>query len=98
MLSGASTCRVTWRNSIAPGNETHWFREDFDKLLDDAATRIDPEARTELYREAQRILIEEGGAIVPVFSSLVAAVRKNCTGYVPHIESRVLFQDIACER
>lgn len=82
----------------AKWNETHWYREDFDKLLDNAATRIDPKERAELYREAQRILIEEGGAIVPVFTSLVAAVRKNCTGYVPHIESRVLFQDIACER
>jgi peptide/nickel transport system substrate-binding protein len=83
--------------SDAKYNETHWQRPEFDALLERAATSTDPEERARLYREAQEILIEEGGAIVPVFASLMAAVRKGCTGYVPHIESRVMFQDIACD-
>lgn len=83
--------------SDAKYNETHWKRPAFDKLLDDAAVNVDPAARVELYKSAQKELIEEGGAIVPVFASLVAAVRKGCTGYTPHIESRVAFEDIACK-
>jgi len=51
----------------------------------------------DLYRRAQTRIMTEGGQIVPVFASLVAAMRKGCTGYVPHIESRVMFQDITCD-
>lgn len=83
--------------SDAKYNETHWRRPEFDALLNDAATNTSPEERERLYKEAQRILVEEGGVIVPVFASLVAAVRKGCDGYVPHVESRVMFQDIACD-
>jgi peptide/nickel transport system substrate-binding protein len=83
--------------SNAKYNETHWRRPDFDALIDDAASNLDPAQRTALYKKAQQILIEEGGAIVPVFASIVGAVRANCTGYEPNIESRVLFQDIVCK-
>lgn len=78
-------------------NETHWYREDFDQLLDDAATSIDQNKSIELYKKAQDIIMTEGGQIVPLFASLVAAVRKGCTGFEPHIESRVMFQDISCK-
>jgi peptide/nickel transport system substrate-binding protein len=78
-------------------NETHWYHDDFDHLLDEAATAIDPAKAAALYRKAQQELIDQGGAIVPVFASLVAAVRKGCSGYVPHIESRVIFQNIVCK-
>jgi peptide/nickel transport system substrate-binding protein len=78
-------------------NETHWYREDFDALLDEAATTVDTAKSADLYKKAQEIIMTEGGQIVPVFASLVAAVRKNCSGYMPHIESRVMFQDIACK-
>jgi peptide/nickel transport system substrate-binding protein len=78
-------------------NETHWRRDDFDKLLDEAATALDPAQSAELYKQAQEIIKNEGGQIVPVFASLVAAVRQGCSGYVPHVESRVAFQEIVCE-
>jgi peptide/nickel transport system substrate-binding protein len=78
-------------------NETHWYRDDFDKILDAAATSLDPAKSAELYKEAQKIIAEEGGQILPVFASLVAAVRKGCTGFSPHIESRIMFQDIQCK-
>jgi peptide/nickel transport system substrate-binding protein len=78
-------------------NETHWRRDDFDKLLDEAATTLDPGKSAELYKQAQQIIMDEGGQIVPLFASLVAAVRKGCTGYVPHVESRVMFGEIVCD-
>ena len=83
--------------SDAQYNETNWKDPAFDALLDEAARTIDPAASAELYRQAQLRIIEEGGQIVPLFSSLVAAVRPGCIGYVPHVESRVMFGDIACE-
>ncbi len=83
--------------SDAQYNETHWRDPAFDALLDDAATATDPAVAADLYRQAQTRIMTEGGQIVPVFASLVAAMRKGCTGYVPHIESRVMFQDITCD-
>lgn len=83
--------------SDAQYNETHWRDPAFDKLLTDAATAADPATAANLYRQAQTRIMTEGGQIVPVFASLVAAMRKGCSGYVPHIESRVMFQDITCD-
>jgi peptide/nickel transport system substrate-binding protein len=92
----ASALSIGYR-SDAQYNETHWKRPEFDQLLDKANAEIDPAVRTQLYKDAQRQLMEEGGVIIPTFVSVVAAVRKNCTGFVPHIESRILFQNIKCE-
>lgn len=83
--------------SDAQYNETHWRDAAFDALLDGAATATDPAVAADLYRQAQTRIMTEGGQIAPVFASLVAAMRKGCTGYVPHIESRVMFQDITCD-
>lgn len=83
--------------SDAQYNETHWRDPAFDALLDEAATATDPAKAAELYRQAQTTISDEGGQIVPVFASLVAAMREGCSGYVPHIESRVMFQEIACD-
>jgi peptide/nickel transport system substrate-binding protein len=83
--------------SDAQYNETHWVDPAFDALLDEAATATDPEVAADLYKSAQTRIMTEGGQILPVFASLVAAVRVGCTGYVPHIESRVMFQDITCD-
>ena len=79
--------------------ETHWFRDDFDELLDGANTEPDPEARAALYQQAAQLLSEEGGAIIPVFQQIVAAVNAECTGYQPHVQlSRVDLRRVSCER
>ena len=79
--------------------ETHWFREDFDALLDQANTEPDPEARAELYRQAEQMITEEGGSITPVFQQIVAAMRSECTGYEPHVQLyRMDFRYVSCER
>ena len=56
--------------------ETHWYRDDFDALIAKAFATVDPEARRGLYKDAQRMLAEEGGLMTPAFSAVVAAVRK----------------------
>ncbi len=66
-------------------NETHWFREDYDALLDQANTTADPEARTKLYKEAAKMLTEEGCVIIPVFMHMIAAMKKSCSGYERHV-------------
>src|SRR6185312_8986592 len=64
--------------------ETHWYRSDYDDLITKANATVDPDARRKLFQEAQRLLSEEGGVIVPAFASVVAAMRKGCSGYEPN--------------
>lgn len=54
-------------------NETAMKWPNFDKLLFAARGELDSNKRQEQYFEMQRLLYEEGGACVPVFSSYVLA-------------------------
>lgn len=97
MRTTPAALSVAYRKA-APWNETHFFRDDYDALLDKAATTLDPEARRKLYQEAQRLIAEEGGVIIPMFANIVAATRKGCSGYTPPSDhNRPDFSEIACE-
>jgi peptide/nickel transport system substrate-binding protein len=78
-------------------NETHWFREDYDNLLLQAAQTPDADARAELYKKAEKLLADEGGVIIPMFVHQVVAVRKGCSGYQPRAQAyNVRLNDFAC--
>lgn len=80
-------------------NETHWFRKDYDALLDKANTTADPQARTELYKEAEKMITEEGGVIIPVFMHMIAAINQNCHGYERHVRvDRFDLRNAYCDR
>jgi peptide/nickel transport system substrate-binding protein len=88
---------VAYRKGAA-WNETHWARDDYDALLDKAGATIDPTERAKVIAEAQTLLAEEGGVIMPAFASVVAAMRKGCTGYTPHIQVNYInYTNIVCE-
>jgi peptide/nickel transport system substrate-binding protein len=57
----------------APWNETYWRNERFDALLKAARTELDEAKRKQMYGEMQRIVSDEGGAVIPVFSDYVDA-------------------------
>jgi len=67
--------------SDAPWNETAWHNEKFDKLLTDAAAEIDTAKRKSYIWEAQRLLHEDGGAIIPIFSDELEAHGTQVKGY-----------------
>ncbi len=78
--------------------ETHWCRDDFEAILDEASQTVDSDKRRQLYKDAQRMLTEEGGVIAPVFVPIVAAYRSNCTGYVPNNNiNNMDFRQFSCE-
>ena len=88
---------VAYRKS-SKWNETHFFKDDYDALLDKAATTLDPVARRKLYQEAGRMIAEDGGVIIPMFVNIVAATRKGCSGYTPPADhNRPDFSQVACE-
>lgn len=98
MRTTPAALSVAYRKA-APWNETHFFREDYDALLDKAATTLNADERRKLYQEAQRMISEEGGVLIPMFANIVAATRKGCTGYTPASDhNRPDFTEIVCEK
>jgi len=65
--------------------ETHWYRSDYDDILTLAGATVDGAARAELYKDAQRLLNDEGGLINLLFTKPVDAIRSDCGGYSPPI-------------
>lgn len=53
----------------APWNDTLWNHERFNKLLVEARAETDTAKRREMYAEMQRIVRDEGGAVIFVFPS-----------------------------
>lgn len=78
MLTLAYASTATW-------NETYWKSEQFDKLLVDVRSVIDPVKRKQMYCDLQTLIYEDGGSITPVYRNYVDAVRTHVKGltYVP---------------
>ena len=94
--SPALALAVAYRKGAA-WNETHWARDDYDTLLDQANAAPDPAERKKLLGEAQRLLATEGGLIMPIFGSVVSALRKGCTGYQPHVQVNFIdYRNLEC--
>jgi peptide/nickel transport system substrate-binding protein len=71
-------------SSGASWNETAWKREAFDKILVEARGTLDQAKRKQLYGELQKMIHEDGGAIIPAFSDQVDGAAKNIQGFEPH--------------
>jgi oligopeptide transport system substrate-binding protein len=44
-----------------------WSNPEYDSLLDQAARELDPEIRKDLYKQAEKILVEADAVIMPLF-------------------------------
>jgi peptide/nickel transport system substrate-binding protein len=77
MLSLVYESGATW-------NETHWKNPEFDKLLADGRQTLDAAKRKDIYCQAQRLISDDGGVIVPVFIDLLDGVSKKIQGLVPY--------------
>jgi peptide/nickel transport system substrate-binding protein len=62
-------------------NLTKYSNAKVDELLTEARRTVDVEKRKRLYGEVQKILWEEGPAVVPYFRNYVSAIRKNVKNY-----------------
>jgi peptide/nickel transport system substrate-binding protein len=69
--------------SNAATNETHWRREKFDELLIAARSELDQAKRKQMYADMQRMIHEDGGAIIPVFNNFIDAGSSKIRGFVP---------------
>jgi peptide/nickel transport system substrate-binding protein len=84
--------------SDSSNNESHWKRPDYDALLTQASQELDEGKRTALYNQAQQMLAEQGNTIIPFFIKTVAAMRADCDGYQPHMQSNNLnYEELSCK-
>lgn len=70
MLSAAYAEDSSW-------NESFWKNDRFNKLLVDARAELDNAKRRDMYWEMQKILWEEGGTVIPMFTDFLDAASKK---------------------
>ena len=59
--------------STAPWNESRFNNEKFDRLHREARVELDVNKRKEMYGEMQRLVRDEGGSIISMFSNFIFA-------------------------
>jgi oligopeptide transport system substrate-binding protein len=74
-------------------NNTRWGNEEYDRIVDEAATLDDEEERRELYAQAEEILVDTDAAIIPIYWYTTVVVTKpevqrtfSVLGGLQHIE------------
>jgi len=69
--------------SASPLNASRFKSEKLDQLLVQARAEIDTAKRKRLYHDAQLIVHNESGEIIPVFNNFIDAASKRLQGFVP---------------
>ena len=57
----------------ASWNETYWKNEKFNKLLKEGRAELDNDKRRAMYVEMQRLIRDQGGAVIPLFINFLHA-------------------------
>ncbi|MDW7651202.1 MAG: ABC transporter substrate-binding protein [Bacillota bacterium] len=76
----------------SPGNMINYSNEKVDQLLDEGTAVFDPARRTEIYREAQEIIVKDAPMIWLYTRQAVHAATADLEGFVPHPE--LLFYNV----
>ncbi len=67
--------------SGAAWNEGGYANPELDKLLDEAASEIEPAVRKDKVKKIEELLANDGPAVVPLFFNVFAATRKGVKGF-----------------
>jgi len=67
-------------------NESYWAVDEFDALLDAARAEKDPDIRRQHYLDAQLMLHNDGGTIIPYYNNLIR-VQKACVDGIPPLSN-----------
>ena len=70
--------------SQAKWNEAFWRNERFDKLIEMGRGTKDGPERKEIYCEAQQLMWDEGGSIIPLFTHWLDARSMKLGGHRKH--------------
>jgi peptide/nickel transport system substrate-binding protein len=70
--------------SAANWNDTAWKRPEFDKLVLAARAELDEAKRTQMYEDAQRMIVDDGGMVCFAVGDYLDGYGKKVMGTAPH--------------
>ena len=86
-------------HSTAESNFPRWKNAQFDCLVEEAQASTDHRKRMALYHEADRLLVAEEAAIIPLaYTRLMQLVHPSVQGWWVSLVSRARFSDLIVER
>lgn len=62
-------------------NESAWADPTFDSVLDAARREVNPERRTRHYQDAQRLIVEQGATLTPMFADRLVGISTDVVNY-----------------
>ncbi len=68
--------------SDADWNDSRFKNEEFDRMLFQARSELDPEQRKQLYARMGRLVRDEGGVIAPMFNNFLEATTTDVKGWI----------------
>jgi oligopeptide transport system substrate-binding protein len=84
--------------SYSENNHTRWKDAEYDKLIEQATAITDKEKRREIYKKAQKILVEEDVPVVPVYSMVAQFFISNrVKNYPVNPMQKQIFKDVVVE-
>ena len=85
--------------SRSGNNRTHWKNTKYDDLIQKAALQSDSQTRRQIYRQAQKLVLEEDVAMIPLFvSSMTFLVSKRVRHFPINRMQELVFKDVELEQ
>jgi len=81
-------------HSMSAWNESGWHSQRVDTIIEEARAEADVEQRKALYHEAQEIIMNEGGVVIPYFHPIIMVMHRHVQGLIPHPSGLLNLQDI----
>jgi peptide/nickel transport system substrate-binding protein len=91
---GVMTLGLAYRTGV-PWNESSYSNPEFDRLLSEAEGIIDVEKRREVMAKLERILLDDGPIVLPLWRSVQTAYDKRVQGFREHPTQYIFAQDLA---
>jgi peptide/nickel transport system substrate-binding protein len=80
---GVMVLGLAYRTGV-PWNESYWSNAKFDELLSKAEGILDPKARSEVVKDIEILMQEEGPIVQPLWRSVFGAMDKKVKGFESH--------------
>jgi len=88
------TLGLAYRTGV-PWNESSYSNPEFDRLLSEAEGIIDTDKRREVMAKLERILLDDGPFVLPIWRGVQTAYDKRVQGFRMHPTQYIFGQDLA---
>ncbi len=91
---GVMTLDLAYRSGV-PWNELSYSNSEFDRLLTEADGILDVDKRREVMAKLERILLDDGPFVLPLWRNVQTAFDKRVQGFRMHPTQYIFAQDLA---